>query len=97
MKFEWDERKNQINIQKHRMDFKEAYKVFESPMLVNIDNRGDYGEERWVGIGMIDARVVTIAFAEPEEDVIRVISLRKAITKERKRYEKAYKNELGRI
>ena len=76
MKFEWDEQKNQANIKKHGLDFGDAYKVFEYPMLVNLDNRKDYGEERWIGIGLMDTRVVVILFAEPDEDTIRVISLR---------------------
>jgi uncharacterized DUF497 family protein len=95
MKFEWDEQKNQANIKKHGLDFGDAYKVFEYPMLVNLDNRKDYGEERWIGIGLMDTRVVVILFAEPDEDTIRVISLRKATSNERKRYEQVYKDEFG--
>ena len=36
MNFQWDERKNQSNIQKHTLDFADAHWVFESPMLVNL-------------------------------------------------------------
>lgn len=95
MKFEWDEQKNQASIRKHGLDFGDAYKVFECPLLVNLDDREDYGEERWAGIGLMDTRVVVIVFTEPEEDTIRVISFRKATSKERKRYEQAYKDEFG--
>jgi uncharacterized DUF497 family protein len=35
MKFIWDRRKNEANINKHELDFADAYKVFESPMLEN--------------------------------------------------------------
>ena len=94
-KFEWDEQKNQANIKKHGLDFGDAYKVFEYPMLVNLDDREDYGEERWTGIGLMDTRVVVIAFTEPEEGTIRAISFRKATSNERKRYEQAYKDEFG--
>lgn len=95
MKFEWDEQKNQVNIEKHGLDFRDAYKVFEYPLLINLDDRKDYGEERWIGIGLMDMRVVVIVFTEPDEDTIRVISFRKAISSERKRYEKAYKDKFG--
>jgi len=47
MKFIWDKRKNKLNIEKHSLDFADAWKVFETPMLVGIDDREDYGEDRW--------------------------------------------------
>ncbi len=95
MKFEWDKRKNQASIEKHGLDFADAHEVFEAPMLVKLDERKDYGEDRWIGIGLMDMRVVVIAFTEPKENIIRVISFRKATTDERKRYEQAYKDEFG--
>jgi uncharacterized DUF497 family protein len=97
MRFEWDRRKNQINVEKHGLDFADFYEVFQSPMLVKIDDREDYGEERWIGIGLMEMRVVVIVFTEPKEDTIRVISFRKATTYERKRYEQTYKNEFGTL
>jgi len=87
MKFVWDRRKNQVNIEKHGLDFADAIRVFESPLLVNLDDRKDYGEERWIGIGMLELRVVVIVFTEPESDLIRIISFRKATSDERKKYE----------
>ena len=97
MKFIWDRLKNQLNIKKHGLDFADAWKVFEAPMLVGIDEREDYGEDRWIGIGSMDNRVVVIVFTELNEDTIRVISLRKATTYERKKYEQTYKNEFGSL
>jgi len=46
-------------------------------MLVALDNREDYGEDRFIGLGFIKDRVVVIAYSEPEEDTVRVISLTK--------------------
>lgn len=77
------------------MDFTDAYRVFEYPMLVRLDEREDYGEDRWIGIGLMEMRVVVIAFTEPDENTIRVISFRKATSDERKRYEKAYQDGFG--
>jgi uncharacterized DUF497 family protein len=91
----WDRHKNKANIKKHELDFADAYKVFESPMLVGLDEREDYGEDRWIGIGLMENRVVVIVFTEPDEDTIRVISFRKATTDERNNYEKEYKNQFG--
>lgn len=53
------------------------------------DTREAYGEERWVGIGTLRARVVVLVFTEWEPDVLRIISLRKANQDERKEYETA--------
>jgi uncharacterized protein len=65
MRFEWDQQKNQANIDKHDLDFADAPKVFRLPLRISLDQRQDYGEERWVGLGMLDGRVVVIVFASP--------------------------------
>jgi uncharacterized protein len=95
MDFEWDERKNEINIDKHGFDFVDAYRVFDLPMVVELDERYDYGEDRWIGTGILDGRIVVIVYAEPDEETIRIISLRKALSDEKKRYEQYLKNRLG--
>lgn len=41
MRLEWDERKNQANIQKHGLDFADAGEIFSMPMLVSLDDRED--------------------------------------------------------
>ena len=95
MNFEWDERKNESNIAKHRFNFADAPCIFNLPMLVILDDREDYGEARWVGIGLLDGRVVVVVYTELDEKTIRIISLRKALSHERKRYEQYLKNRLG--
>jgi uncharacterized protein len=97
VRLEWDKQKNKVNVEKHGLDFADAYKVFEFPMLVKLDDREDYGEDRWIGIGLMDIRVVVIVFTEPKENTIRVISFRKATSEEKKRYEQAYKDEFGTL
>ena len=44
---------------------------------------------------MLEGRVVIVVFTEPDEQTIRIISLRKALPYERKRYEQYLKDELG--
>lgn len=46
MQYEWDEVKNQINIEKHGIDFADAVDIFNHPMLELLDEREDYGEDR---------------------------------------------------
>ncbi|ELS02776.1 hypothetical protein Xen7305DRAFT_00024940 [Xenococcus sp. PCC 7305] len=95
MNFEWDEEKNAINLAKHGFDFADASKIFDFPMVVDLDLRENYGEDRWIGIGLLNGRVVVIVYTEINEQLIRIISLRKALSHERKRYEKYIKNRLG--
>lgn len=82
---------------KHELDFADAYKVFASPMLVGLDEREEYDEDRWIGVGLMENRVVVIVFTELEENTVRVISFRKATTTEEKRYEQEYKNQFGSL
>lgn len=46
MRFEWDEEKRKSNLEKHALDFADAWRVFEAPMLRALDARHDYGEDR---------------------------------------------------
>jgi uncharacterized protein len=62
-------------------------------MAVELDDREDYGEERCIGIGLL-AGVVVVIYTEPSDDIIRIISLRKALSHERKKYEQYIKNRL---
>lgn len=97
MRFEWDEKKNNENIRKHRLDFADAWQVFENPLLAKLDERENYGEDRWIGIGMMsNGIVIVLLFTEREQETIRIISMRKATKNERTRYEKAIKNRLGK-
>ena len=77
MKFSWDEPKRQANLAKHGLDFADAEKVFAGPMVLFEDTRIDYGEQRMIGVGLLDYLVVLIVHVENEE-TIRIISMRKA-------------------
>lgn len=87
MKFDWDENKNLSNIAKHRLSFVDVSPVFDGPMLVELDTREDYGEDRWIGIGFIRNIVVAVVFTEPDADTIRIISARKANKHEQSKFE----------
>jgi uncharacterized DUF497 family protein len=54
--FTWDEPKRQANLAKHGLDFADAEKVFAGPMVLFEDNRADYGEQRMIGVGLLDYR-----------------------------------------
>lgn len=87
MQFKWDETKRQINLHKHGIDFADVVEVFGHPLFISRDDRDDYGEERWVGIGLMKNHVIVVTYTETEIDTIRLISARKATRREVKRYE----------
>ncbi len=90
MNFEWDEAKNKINVSNHGLDFTDAPEIFNGPMLIQLDTRQDYDEDRWIGLGLIKDRVVVVVYTERDNgDTIRIISLRKALNYERKRFAKS--------
>jgi len=87
MKFEWDDRKNDENIRKHGVDFNDVVEMFSHPMLTQLDTRCDYGEDRWIGIGLLRNIVAVTVYLEWEdEETIRIISARKATSHESKEY-----------
>lgn len=85
MKFEWDEAKRQTNLRRHRLDFTDARAVFSSATFTFEDDRFEYDEDRYITLGLLRGTVVVIAHSEREE-VIRVISMRKATKNEQRLY-----------
>ena len=92
MQFEWSDEKNALNIKKHHISFEEAKEVFSDPMHISkLDHRFSYFEERWITLGETsEDKVLVVAnmfFDENGEEIIRIISARKANQKERIFYE----------
>jgi uncharacterized DUF497 family protein len=77
MKFEWNEDKRLINLQKHGIDFADVWQIFDYDVATGIDNRFDYGEIRFLSFGFLRGDVVVVAHTE-NDDVFRIISVRKA-------------------
>ncbi len=94
MEFEWDAAKNRANMRKHGFDFADAEEMFRGLLLVDADTRKDYGESRWTGVGIVRGRVAHVVFVEDDLETIRIISLRKATSRERKEFEKAIEDRL---
>jgi len=88
MNFIWDEPKRQSKLKKHGLDFADAVKVFGGPLVLFEDQRENYGEQRMMGIGLLDYLVVLIIHVESDGS-IRIISMRKADSDEIDLY---YKN-----
>ena len=77
MDFTWHEPKRQANLKKHGVDFTAAARVFAGPTFTFEDARGDYGERRWVTLGLSGMKVMVIVHTEAEDE-IHVISMREA-------------------
>jgi uncharacterized DUF497 family protein len=93
VKFTWDERKRERNIRKHGIDFVDAEAVFNGDTLTVPDDHEDYSERRFLSIGLLNAVVVVIAHTE-QDNIIRVISMRKATKNEEENYFEEVGNKL---
>lgn len=85
MNFEWDEKKNSLNYEKHGLRFEDAEFVFSSKTISFIDDREDYGEQRFITLGELKNRVIVVVHTQ-RNFVTRIISMRKANEREKKIY-----------
>lgn len=86
MQYEWDETKRRANLRKHGIDFTDIPKMLEGDLVVLADDRYDYGEPRFMAFGFLSGHLVSVAYTERSENVIRLISARKASKHETKQY-----------
>jgi len=83
--FVWDEAKRRLNLRKHGIDFADAERIFRGVTFTAEDTREDYGEQRFLTLGLLEDQVVSIAHTEQGEE-IRIISIRKASKHEARFY-----------
>ena len=93
IRFEWDEEKNKINQKKHGIDFETARLVFDDPFCVTFVERASGGEERRHAIGSVEDIIVIVVVhtyrQDGSDEMIRIISARRATRHERKLYVQA--------
>ena len=92
MLFTWDEKKSLANLKKHGVSFEAAQLVFADPLHVSRQERIENGEQRWQTLGMAEGVVLLLVAhtwreTHSGEEIIRLISARRATTMERKVYE----------
>jgi uncharacterized DUF497 family protein len=88
MEFTWDERKNRRNIEKHGIDFDDAIRIFDGPVLEKESVAQGFGETRNVAIGLVEGRELCVIYTIREEK-FRIFSARRARRDERKAYREA--------
>ena len=87
LNFEWHAAKAEANLEAHGVSFDLATTVFKDPLAVErLDDRQDYGEQRFVIIGMAEGRVVLFVAYTGREERIRIISARRATQYEQDDY-----------
>ena len=91
MRFEWHESKNRRNRSKHGISFELAMLAFDDPHSMSWLDRIEESEERWHTLGLVGGIVVLLVVytfrEESGNEVIRIISARKASPQERRVYE----------
>jgi len=92
VRFDWHPVKAEANRRKHELSFQEARAAFFDPHgLDELDDREDYGKERFNLIGMISDRLIVVTYTQriderTGEEIVWIISARKAERHEAKRY-----------
>lgn len=92
MLIEWDESKNQRNLERHGLDFCDTETVFLGPIIEYEDTRRDYGEKRWIALGLLQNLMVVIVYTIRNNN-LRIISMRYANKRERGKYERQIRSK----
>jgi uncharacterized DUF497 family protein len=86
-RFTWDPAKAASNRKKHGISFEEAITVFDDPLLVFAPDL-EHGERRYVAVGVSSLeRLLFVVSVEIDNDDLRIVTARKATTRERRYYE----------
>lgn len=92
MRFDWDAEKARTNLVKHRVAFDLAMRVWDDPFHVSFPERIENGEHRWLALGLVDGELLlVVVHTYPDtmdDELVRIISARKATPRERRRYER---------
>src|SRR5277367_5516446 len=93
MRFNWDRTKAAENRRKHRASFEEACTIFSDPSILTMhDEKHSSEDDRWASMGMPVTRGIPVVIHswpepdEPGEEIVRIISARRANGHERAIY-----------
>jgi hypothetical protein len=87
VEYQWDPQKTVSNQKKHRIDFADAVGVFEDEWALTCEDQDNYGEQRFVTVGIDFLERILVVVYMYRENSIRLISARNATNTERKEYE----------
>ena len=87
MNIVWDPKKAKSNYQKHKIHFSDAESVLYDTMALTIEDQNIDGDKRFVTVGSDSIGRIVVVVYTYRENLIRLISARKATTSERRYYE----------
>lgn len=87
MEISFDESKRLKTLNERGLDFARAGEIFDGPEFTVLDDRMDYGEERFNTFGYLDDRLVSLTWTL-REGRHRIISMRKANDREQARFKR---------
>lgn len=85
MDIEFDEEKRRQTLEHRGLDFADAQELFEGPEFTSLDDREDYGEERFQTVGLLSERLVMVIWT-PRGEARRIISMRKCNAREQRKF-----------
>lgn len=85
MEISYDAKKRERTLAERELDFEDAVHVFAGTTIDFIDDRQDYGEERWITLGRLKGRLVVVVWT-PRGEGRHIISMRKANDREKEKY-----------
>lgn len=85
VRFQWDPEKEAANREKHGVGFDQARELLEgdADFWEIFDEEHSVVEERFIAVGPITTGIVLVVWTEPGDDVVRIISARRATRRER--------------
>jgi len=89
MDIAYDAAKDRANVQRHGISLAEAARINWAAVLEKLDDRDDYGEDRYKALGFIEGLLYAVVYVD-RNNLRRIISLRKASRREYREYEENY-------
>lgn len=89
MSAEFDPKKDAANLKKHGVSLSEGDGVLNDPLALTVEDKDAMGEQRFVTIGVNVFGSLMVVVHTPSGEDVRIISVRKADSKERRNYEKS--------
>jgi uncharacterized DUF497 family protein len=89
IRFEWNPEKAASNVQNHKVSFELAQLIFDDPLVYEFEEGTDHGEARYRAVGEVGGRLLFVAYTsyqEGDKEIVRIISARKATSRERRTY-----------